>query len=221
MARNMNGTIKDKIKELSNNNRLLVDNLVEAVWVIDAETLTYDYITPSIYKISGYSSEELVNTTIIDRLTPDSIEKCQVELERALIEHKRGGPVSRSLELEMVHKNGYIYWVEISAKFYEKPEAPLKIVGITRDISARKRYEKQLEDQNKKLVEALAEKEALLIENKLLRELLPICSGCKRIRDENGKWWPLDAYICENTDVDLTHTICTDCTEVLYKDISN
>ena len=220
MGKNINRSIEDKVKELSNSNRLLADNLVEAVWVIDAETLTYDYITPSIFKISGYSSEELTNTTIVDRLTPSSLEKCMIELKQALNDYKAGKQATRSLELQMIHKNGNIYWIEISAKLYGNFDDPLKIIGITRDISIKKRYEKHLEDQKKELAAALAEKESLLKEIKMLRGLLPICSGCKRIRDENGKWWPLDAYISEHTTADLTHVICNDCKDVLYREIA-
>ena len=66
---------------------------------------------------------------------------------------------------------------------------------------------------------ALAEKESLLKEVKLLKGLLPICSGCKRIRDENGRWWPLDAYVKARTEAELTHTICADCQDVFYSDL--
>jgi len=60
----------------------------------------------------------------------------------------------------------------------------------------------------------VAENERLLKENKILTGLLPICAGCKRIRDDNEKWWPLEAYVREHTDADFTHTICTDCNEI-------
>ena len=100
----------------------------------------------------------------------------------------------------------------------EEPGSPLKIVGVTRDITARKRAELRLEEQNRKLTDALAEKERLLKEIKVLQSLLPICSGCKRIRDDDGKWWPLDAYVQAHTDSEITHTICPDCKDVFFPD---
>ena len=63
--------------------------------------------------------------------------------------------------------------------------------------------------------------DGLLKEIKVLQELLPICSGCKRIRDEEGKWWPFDLYVKEKTEADLTHTMCNDCEEVFYPDLNN
>ena len=67
-------SLKDKLKEIENQNQLLTDNLVDAVWILNAGTLVYEYITPSIYDISGYTAEELINTSIADRLMPKSLE---------------------------------------------------------------------------------------------------------------------------------------------------
>ena len=212
----MTQSIKDKLKELEKQNRLLTDNLVDAVWVMNAGTLVYEYITPTIYEISGYTSEELTNTTIADRLTPESLNKATAMLSAALEEYERNDQVSRSIELELVHKKGGTYWIEIKAKLLEEPGKPLKIVGVTRDITARKTTELKLEEQNRKLADALAEKERLLQEIKVLEGLLSICSGCKRIRDDHDKWWPLDLYVEEHTNADLTHTVCPDCKDLLY-----
>ena len=212
----MSKPIKEKMMELEQQNRLLTENLVDAVWVMDAETLTYDYITPSIYKISGYTSDELINTSIAERLTPKSLRYASEMLTKELAGYAEGRRVTKSLDLELVHKNGDSYWVEIRAKILEEQDTPFKIVGITRDITAKKKAEQQQADLNKELVQALAEKEKLQKEIKVLQELLPICSGCKRIRDDDGKWWPLDAYVRKHTDSDFTHTICTDCKDVFY-----
>jgi hypothetical protein len=40
-------SIKDKVKALEKTNRLITDSLIDAVWVVDAETLRYEHITPS------------------------------------------------------------------------------------------------------------------------------------------------------------------------------
>jgi len=214
----MQKSIVDRIKELETQNRLLTENLVDAIWVMDAKTLIYEYITPSIYKISGYTSEELINTTIINRLTPDSLKIASEMIATELKRYELGKHVSQSVELELIHKNGSTYWVEVRAKFVKEPNQPLKLVGITRDITLNKKAKLQLESLNKKLVEALAEKGKLLEEIKVLQKLLPICSGCKRIRDDNDKWWPLEAYVKGHTDSDFSHTICPDCKDVIYPD---
>jgi len=210
-------SIKDKVAELENHNRLLTNNLVDAVWVINAGNLKYEYVTPSIYRFSGYTAEELIGKPITHRFVKESRVKALVAIETFLDQYENGDrDAARTLEVEMTHKNGGTYWAEVRAKLMEEPGRPLKIVGVMRDISLRKTAELQMEKQNLELAAALAEKERLLEEIKVLRGMLPICSGCRRIRDESGKWWPLDAYVKEHTDSDFTHTICPDCKDVYY-----
>jgi hypothetical protein len=48
---------------------------------------------------------------------------------------------------------------------------------------------------------------------------LPICSSCKKIRDDTDYWNQLDAYIHNHTDAQLSHGICPDCAEKLYPDL--
>jgi len=151
-------------------------------------------------------------------MTDASAQKAAALLKSEMKAHGLGKHVARSLELQVVNKAGGTYWVEIRAKFVQEPDQPLKIVGITRDITARKTAEKEQERLNKKLVEALAEKEKLLKEIKVLQELLPICSGCQRIRNNEGRWWPIDAYVRAHTESDFTHTICSDCKSVYYSE---
>ena len=156
----MPDSIKNQMEEIEKRNQIVTENLVDAVWVLDAKDLTYDYITPSIFEISGYTSEELINTSFVDRLTSESLNKFTEILKEALKEHSLGKEVNRSIDLELMHKSGGTYWVEIRAKFLEKPDTPLKIVGVTRNITTKKLFELQIERQNKKLTEALAEKES-------------------------------------------------------------
>ena len=58
-----------------------------------------------------------------------------------------------------------------------------------------------------------------LSEVKTLRGFLPICSSCKKIRDDTGYWNRLEAYILNHTDAQLSHGICPDCAEKLYPDL--
>ena len=45
---------------------------------------------------------------------------------------------------------------------------------------------------------------------------IPICSNCKKIRDENGCWSSIDHYIMDYTEHELSHGICPECSEMLY-----
>ncbi|KPK01942.1 MAG: hypothetical protein AMK71_03925 [Nitrospira bacterium SG8_35_4] len=80
------------------------------------------------------------------------------------------------------------------------------VVHVVRDISESKKLEKERE----KLIFDLTD---ALFKVKTLRGLLPICASCKKIRDDNGYWKQVDAYIREHSHADFTHGICPECAE--------
>jgi CRP-like cAMP-binding protein len=51
---------------------------------------------------------------------------------------------------------------------------------------------------------------------KTIGGFIPICSNCKKIRDESGTWSPIDRYIMDYTEHELSHGICPECKEMLY-----
>ena len=51
---------------------------------------------------------------------------------------------------------------------------------------------------------------------KTIGGFIPICSNCKKIRDENGRWSSIDHYIMDYTEHELSHGICPECSEMLY-----
>lgn len=53
---------------------------------------------------------------------------------------------------------------------------------------------------------------------KQLRGLLPICSHCKKIRDDQGYWNQLESYIGDHTEAEFSHSICPDCVRRYYPD---
>ena len=73
---------------------------------------------------------------------------------------------------------------------------------LKREIERRKAREKELEQA--------------LGEIKVLRGLLPICSHCKKIRDEKGLWHPVEGYIRDHSNADFSHGICPECLNKHY-----
>lgn len=51
---------------------------------------------------------------------------------------------------------------------------------------------------------------------KYLEGILPVCSSCKRIRDEADVWHPIETYIRDRSDADFSHSLCPDCARKLY-----
>ena len=86
-------------------------------------------------------------------------------------------------------------------------------IGRFRDINTRyKEAVQSLAETNARLCHALAE-------IKTLSGLLPICSKCKKIRDDQGYWQLVEVYIQDRADVEFSHGICPDCAEELYPEI--
>ncbi len=55
--------------------------------------------------------------------------------------------------------------------------------------------------------------EEKMSEVKVLSGLLPICSGCKKIRDDEGYWSQLELFIDSHSEARFSHGICPDCLE--------
>ncbi|HAL57817.1 MAG TPA: hypothetical protein DCP63_15460 [Bacteroidetes bacterium] len=69
--------------------------------------------------------------------------------------------------------------------------------------------------ERERLVRDLQEAVAEL---KTLSGLLPICSNCKKVRDDKGYWTQIEAYIQQRSAARFSHGICPDCMEKLYPD---
>ena len=82
-------------------------------------------------------------------------------------------------------------------------------VVIARDITEQKQIEAEREDLITRLREALNNV-------KTLRGLLPICSACKKIRDDKGYWQQVEVFIRDHTEADFSHSICETCAKALY-----
>lgn len=81
-------------------------------------------------------------------------------------------------------------------------------------------YAIERKDFNRKQAELVASLGKALTEVKTLSGLLPICAGCKKIRDSYGKWQNLEDYISSRTEAEFTHGFCPDCARKLYPEFS-
>jgi hypothetical protein len=87
------------------------------------------------------------------------------------------------------------------------------VMGVSRDITNRK----WLEEDKQKLLNKF---QKALTQIKTLSGLLPICSVCKKIRDDKGYWQQVEGYIQKHTDAKFTHGVCPDCFPKLYPEFN-
>ena len=77
-------------------------------------------------------------------------------------------------------------------------------------------YKHKAEEEREKLIGELA---YALAEIKTLRGILPMCSSCKKIRDDEGYWNQLEVYIQEHSNAVFSHSFCPECAKKLYPEI--
>lgn len=76
---------------------------------------------------------------------------------------------------------------------------------------ANSRHLDLLNEKNQELERAMSE-------IKTLRSILPMCSHCRKVRDDKGVWERLDAYVSDHTDTRFSHGLCPDCLREMYPD---
>ena len=91
----------------------------------------------------------------------------------------------------------------------------LVIIGIL--VAAIVRYLRM----NAKISSQAQAIEKAMSEIKVLRGIIPICSHCKKVRDDDGYWRQVESYISTRTDARFSHGICTDCVDLLYPEFSD
>lgn len=120
------------------------------------------------------------------------------------------GATGHFFETRHRRKDGRIIDVELSNNGANYRGGKL-IFCICRDITSRKKAEKEREALIKRLQESLAE-------IRTLRKILPLCSFCKKVRDDKGYWEQVDVYLHKHSSVDVSHSICPECMKKHYPD---
>lgn len=146
----------------------------------------------------GYSIEELTSRPFIEFVHPD-------DRERTLGQNGavRAGGQAQSFENRYVCRDGSFRWLLWNAN--PDPQHGV-IYAVARDITESKRAAEERE----RLVRDL---QAALAEVRTLQEFLPICSYCKRVRDDENYWHAVEAYVARHTGTRFSHSICPSCYE--------
>ncbi len=169
---------------------------------LDGTILTWNSGAEEMY---GYSAEEVRGRSISILVPPYRPE----ELPQIYEKIKRGERIER-YETVRVRKDGKT--IEVSLTLSPIKNAVGVVIGVSaieRDITARK----EEEAERLKLIHELTD---ALGKIKTLKGLLPICSSCKKIRDDKGYWQKVESYISEHTDAEFTHGICPECVRRVY-----
>lgn len=187
---------EEALRESEETFRSLFDEHAAVKFIIDPNTGTILNANKAAAAFYGWSRETLMQMNIrqINTLPPSEIKERMQEA--------RDG---RQTLFEFRHRlsDGSIRDVEV---FSSRITTHGHVHSIIHDITERRRAEKEREKLISELQEALASV-------KTLKGLLPICAWCKKIRDDEGYWNKLEAYIGRHSEVSFSHGICPDCAQ--------
>lgn len=153
-------------------------------------------LNPAWEQTLGFTCEELMAKPFIEFVHPDDRVRTRAQNTRV-----RGGDQALAFENRYLCKDGSFRWLHWNATSDFNHEV---IFSVARDITARK----QAEEENEKL---LTELRQALSEVKQLKEIIPICSYCRQVRDDENYWHSVETYISHQTRSKFSHGICPRC----------
>lgn len=124
--------------------RFITERMSDVIWTIDSN-FRVQYVSPSISKALGFTPEERINQTIVERLSSDSLNRVQEMLERERMrDHEKDIDPDRSVtvDLEYFHKDGSTVWLEtVVSGIRDDNGNVIGFHGASRNITDRKKSE--------------------------------------------------------------------------------
>lgn len=185
--------------------RILIEQSRDGIVVLDQDGKVYE-ANKRFADMLGYTVDEVNQLHVWDWDTQFSKEQLMEMLQTVDFS-------GAHFETQQRRKDGTIIDVELSNNGTVYSGQKL-ILCLCRDITDRKRDEKERIKLIRELQEALAE-------IRTLKGILPICSYCKKIRDDKGYWEQIEVYIRDHSEAEFTHGLCPECAKKLYPDYFN
>lgn len=153
-------------------------------------------LNPAWERTLGFTLDELMSRPFIEFVHPDDRERTLAQ--NSVVRH---GGQAIAFENRYLCKDGSFRWFLWNAA----PDVGHRVIySVARDITERKR----LEEERERLVDELR---AALAEVRVLQEILPICSYCRKIRDDENYWHTVEGYFARHTTTRFSHSICPSC----------
>lgn len=170
----------------------------------------YKYMSPSCKDVTGYSRERFIeDPELLFRIAhPDDRVRLKTEFDRHI--SNDDSESHEALEFRIIRPDGETRWIEHLCRPVYAPDGTyIGRRASNRDVSERKLLAFKLERK-------VAELEEALKKIKTLSGFLPLCSHCKKIRDDEGYWNSIEAYIQNHSDALISHSLCPACSDEIY-----
>lgn len=197
----------------------VLEHLPDALFETDiTEEPRLTYMNRMAYILTGYTEEDFERGIPTEEFFADE-EDWQRALE--LVAGYTGKSLDEKIaytrsgrqdlyEFRVRRKDGSVFNAETQTSYVLDEEGmPVRIRTLVRDVSERV----EAEQERERLIEELQD---ALSQVKDLKGLLPICAACKKVRDDDGYWSRLEAYLTDHSEIEFSHSICPDCMKAMY-----
>jgi PAS domain S-box-containing protein len=141
-----------KVRESEARYRFISENTDDVIWTLNLKTNKFTFVSPSVQKLRGYTAEEVMNQTMAESLTPESLNALTPLLMKALAARKPSDPpMFKTLSVvDQPCKDGSVVSTEVATTWIlDKDGQPVEIIGVSRNITERKKLEEELQKMQK------------------------------------------------------------------------
>ncbi|CAB1084727.1 hypothetical protein D1AOALGA4SA_12237 [Olavius algarvensis Delta 1 endosymbiont] len=196
----------EKLRLSENHYRTLLDESVDPTFSFFSDG-TYRYVNNAFAKGVGKTSQEIIGRKIWDVFEKEEADKRFAVVKKVFTEG-----VTVEIEVRVPLPSGDAYYLTTAKPIFNDDDTVETVICTSKNITKRKIAEIELKNEHEKLLNAIEE-------IKTLSGLLPICSSCKKIRDDQGYWTRIESYIEQHSDAEFSHGICPKCAKKLYPDL--
>ena len=157
---------------------------------------TIQYVSPNSKEILGYPSEYFIgqDLSVFLKITHKDDRRRYEQVDKEAYNNN-----FFTTEVRILWPSQEVRWVRVSSKPASKSNnGVVTWVGCVVDITALKHAQDEI---------------------KTLEGILPLCSFCKKIRDDKGYWEQVDTYINKYSKADISHSVCPDCMRKHYPEV--
>ena len=195
---------KDRLSKRESRISTILDSIRGGVLLIDPPTGVILEANHEAARIIGVGKDEIIG----------KIRHAEIFSDAAVSTVKQGNSEKlNGVETTVTRLDGRAIPVLVSASSIALDGKAYVLESLI-DISRRKK----LEEERERLI---AELQAHLAEIKTLQGFLPICSNCKKVRDDDGYWQQIEQYIQDHSQAEFSHSICPDCMREMYPDVAD
>ncbi len=129
--------------------RLIAENARDIIWIRDLDLYPF-YVSPSITRLCGYSTEQAMRQSLFDTMTPESADRARLVFQDMLqaAAHQSANELAtqtRTLEIETYCADGSTLWFETTVSFIlDEHGKPFQMLGVAHNVTQRRRSEEAL-----------------------------------------------------------------------------